>query len=275
MRDLRSAVGGGYGDLSVVISCPSPDHEDSSPSCSVYHDHMFCHGCRRWWSFGEALANFGKTEADLAEVSPVLREKMVDVPPASLVRAWHETLVDRRSPLSHRITYLHERGLHWSTIRDHQLGHTGRYFTIPVFNEGVLMNVKRRRDDTLTDEDAPKYLNSRHAAPMAFRPAKGAGPVAICEGEFDALLLSQYGVDAITSTHGAGSLPKVVAGLRAPVIYVLTDQDHAGEEAANAINPVVKGRVVRVRFGAKDVTDALWGKSGYERLELLRRWFAQ
>lgn len=281
-RDLRFAVGIPRGDGPAWLNCPR--HEDNSPSLAVYADHGFSFCCREWFSPEAILELTGKLFEDLRELSDaeaeaLSRRREVHLPDASLVETWHQNLVDKRSPVARRRDWLKARGLRYTTILRHRLGHTGRYFTIPVWGRGNrLLSVKQRRDDDYCDADAPKYVAPAGQLPLVYRPGGGEGRyTAICEGEFDALLLSQYGVDAITSTGGAGSLPAVFAGWRFPRgAFYLGDQDMAGEQAYLNLVPVVKGRLTRVRWaGAKDVTDCLMGLGEAERLTTMSRWFSQ
>jgi DNA primase len=98
---------------------------------------------------------------------------------------------------------------------------------------------------------------------------------AVCEGELDALLLAQLGLDAITSTGGAGDLARRLRGVRLPRrVYVLTDQDDAGDAAAFAVREArTSTDWVRVRWDrGKDVTEALAPLPDADRVSLLRRW---
>lgn len=163
-------------------------------------------------------------------------------------------------PRRDRGVYLLDRGLFLQTLRQQRIGHDGERFTIPVWNadRSQLLNVKFRTDPRYADPDAPKYDQPRGVPTSIYRPNAGGDPVVICEGEFDALALAQLGCDAVTSTAGAGNLAALLRHERLrPPVYIATDQDDAGEEAARALTAAFPA-ARRLRWaGANDVSEAL------------------
>lgn len=113
-----------------------------------------------------------------------------------------------------------------------------------------------------------------------YRPNKGGSPVVFCEGEFDALILAQVGCDSITSTGGAGDLAKTCGFLgfnygrserTSRPIYIATDQDDAGEEAARKLSTSYP-TALRMRWSdGNDVSDAVKNSSD-SPLRTVRRW---
>lgn len=98
----------------------------------------------------------------------------------------------------------------------------------------------------------------------------------ICEGELDAIVLSQYGVDAVTTTGGAGSLPRFFQNNRIGVtnIYVATDQDDPGNQSATELANVLYGKVLRCHWdGGSDISARLMEVPIDERAQEIRRWF--
>lgn len=105
----------------------------------------------------------------------------------------------------HALAYLTgPRGLTDETIRRWELGYDipGNAITIPVRDESnALLGIKRR---FLSVDAEPKAVNSRGLAalyPLAVFEEDPAA-VVLCEGEFDALLLNQHGIPAVTPTTG-------------------------------------------------------------------------
>ncbi|MCC6629694.1 MAG: toprim domain-containing protein [Chloroflexi bacterium] len=273
--DLRYAFGQPRGRQVIHVACPL--HQDDSPSLAVYPDHGWCFSCGVYFTPPQLLDLAGTSGDDLPAAAAQARE---DAPPPapSLVAAWQQTLLHQHSPRHHRLAYLTGRGLRLDTIRQARLGHTGTRFAIPVVNKrGVAIGVKFRRDDDYCDPDAPKYLHPPGQPPLVYRPLPRGRIKAIAEGEFDALLLSQYGIDAMTTLAGADSLVNVFGGwsFRQPV-FICTDLDDAGEKAAAALAQVISApQVKRVRWpSGNDVTEALLALPEYRRADALWSWFS-
>jgi hypothetical protein len=159
------------------------------------------------------------------------------------------------------LSYLHGRGLTDETIRSARLGYVDRATVpskaggsfvvsgvfIPWFDGDRLTLVKVRR----LDDGKPKYAEVFRNGPRAFpsldaiRPGR---PLVACEGEFDALLLSQELGDfaSVVTLGSASSLADadVFSAVRsAAFLYAAHDADDAGDKAA-ALWP---SRAVRVR----------------------------
>lgn len=168
-----------------------------------------------------------------------------------------------------------ERFLTDETIRAARLGfvqgllvpaNSGKRFpatgiTIPWFDNGRLAAVKIRR----TDGREPKYIEAFRDRPALFAPfgVRPGNPLIVVEGEFDALLLGQeLGRIASVATLGSASGKRSAAAsltiATAPILYVATDADGAGDKAADAW----PRRAVRVRPPDKDWTEAREGGFG-------------
>ena len=277
-KDLRWAVGRPRGDSPIHIHCPR--HDDTEGSLAVYHDHGWCYGCpkdRAYFTPAEIVALAKVRADDLPEADTVTDRNAPPPPPSpALIRIWHENLVSPASPLTERVAWLYDRGITPETIRRQQLGHTGRYFTLPVWDmkTGQLLGIRQRRDDRYCDPDAPKYTQPARQPALLYRPNPWGRVKIITEGEFDALVLAQLGLDAMTSTAGAGSLATLFAGWRFhKPVWVATDQDPAGDDAYAALRRAVTGDLRRVRFGgAKDVSDALAGLRDWQAADVVAGW---
>lgn len=252
-----------------MVACPF--HDDSTPSLALYPDHAYCFaGCGKIsyaqlpaWIRDQAQA--GERRREQTSGSPVK-----GVPTGRLLSQlalWHQVLLTDQGALG----WLSRRGIDLSLVTRYQLGHTGEHFVIPVWQGSRITGVRFRRDERF-QPDGPKYLSPAGQPVLVFRPRPDGFPCVVVEGELDALLLVQLGVDAVTTTGGAGSLAKTLGPLlRGRRILVATDQDAAGDAAAQAL--ATYAQVYRVRWqGAKDVSELLAPLSLPQRIALVQDW---
>lgn len=263
MIDLRRVVSRQvYGTGPVKIQCLNPLHRDDAASLAVYADNLHCFGCG-WHrnDLDECLSLLGGTiEAASSEVVTTDRPAIA----ATLAQA---KLYNRLLHLCPQYAdwYL-GRGLAWETIDEACLGYDGFRFTIPVFDiNGNLLTIRYRKDDSITPNDYwqedgylfapthaevearqrkrytnPKYLGTRGSNDVYLYGAqwlRDTSSVVVCEGELDALLLHQHALPAVSTTNGAGRVFSCLDMLpdlwkQTTVLYVATDQDKAGNEAA-------------------------------------------
>jgi DNA primase len=188
------------------------------------------HGC----DFPTALA-------ELAPLAGVALPNRAPAPPAAprvidaaIPAAFHDALLADPD----RLTFLAERrGLTLETIRDYEIGHDGQRYTIPIRDEvGECVNIRRY------DPNAANKMISYRSGFGAARlfPIREAlldrEPVLIVEGEWDALLARQNGLNAVTCTGGAGTWREGWNALfRGRDVVICYDCDPAGREGARKI----------------------------------------
>jgi DNA primase len=187
---------------------------------------------------------------------------------------------------SDALAYLRNRGLTPETIRQARLGWTpdtsisieggARFWrisgiTLPWLDGNHLTRLKIRR---LGEVKGRRYVEAFRERPTLFpgpamvRPGK---PLVIVEGELDALLLGQAlgELAAVVTLDSASARPEGstdLAMLAAPVWYLATDADEAGDKAASDWPP----RANRVRPPeGKD-----WGDTHKAGIDL-RRWWVE
>jgi hypothetical protein len=183
------------------------------------------------------------------------------------------------------LAYLRGRCLTNSTIRAARLGWTPRAMlptadgirywratgiVIPWFDGDRLCLVKIRQPDGRK----PRYAEAHRDRPRFFPGLEAIRPgvtLVMTEGELDALLLGQELAElaAVVTLGPASSIrpePAILGMmLSAPVWYLATDADDAGESAASGWPP--RARRVRPPAPAKDWTEA--AQAGVN----LRRWW--
>ena len=263
----------------VFLYCPA--HGDQGrPNLAVYRDGTYCFACgfkespeaflERVSQDPGALQGFrvGGSGGNLRGPSPEEIE--------AWVREAHANLWE--GPLRGRQAWVQERGLSLVYAREQGLGHTGVAFLIPYRGpRGELLGAKLRADP---EASLPwKYRNLPGSKGQAFRPNPGGSPLVVVEGELDALVLAQYGADALTVSNGAVGLRRLPSLVRLPASGVLlaTDWDAAGEETSKELLRAYPGwrRLPQPVPGVKDVSEWLSGVPRGERGCALRDWLSR
>lgn len=174
--------------------------------------------------------------------------------------------------------YLNGRGIPDPLIHRYLLGWDGRRITIPVTNRaGKVAFFKLAKDP----EDAslgPKMLASAGSYAELYgwdRILSNPSEILICEGEFDRLVLEANGLQAVTSTAGAGTFRAewAEAFKDIPQVYVCFDRDEVGRAGAQRVAQLIRhARIVQLpeEVGeGGDVTD-FFIRLGRSREEFLR-----
>ncbi len=259
------------------IICPF--HAENTPSLHVYDDGGWkCYGCSKHGDVIDFVGYlfYGNTyNPDSHFLDIVDRLGALDIKPLPQVASaakpqpkkkshlripnedvtrWHSSMTN-----DHR-AWWHSRGLNDTTIDYFRLGFDGDRYTIPVGYRGVWFNVRRRAtpEATKRNPDTPKYLSATGSRVGLFNAdiLHGCQQLVICEGEIDAMLLHQNGIDAICSTAGAGTwrLNWNEHLTHIPHIYVVFDNDEAGERGARKVKMALhRAKIVKLPQWYKDI----------------------
>ncbi len=255
------------------------------PNLAVYRDHCYCFVCHKWEGvLGLVAAIEGldilrefprvlEAARRLAGTSSSLRpssrpaaapEGPAAIPSLATVERWHRALLG--GSLKERQEWLLRRGILVQTLISERIGHTGKAFVIPVWDDRHqnILTLRFRRDDALAPS-APKYWGLRGSNGTLLYNAHLLSSlrgerVILCEGELDALRLSQEGLCAVSFTNGAAAGAAAAVGFLRDVeaIIVAYDADEAGYlrglEIAKALAP--RARLARWHpADGKDVTE--------------------
>jgi DNA primase len=249
-------------------------HQDSGrPNLAVYRDHCYCYRCgASEGSLGLLAAlrgldirrDFAKVCAEAealidAEEGVVLKteDKKLDPLPLSIVESYHRSLL--ANPKCQQ--WLFARGIPIEAIIQERIGHSGKAFTIPVWDDDHhnVLTIRFRRDDTVTTS-GPKYwgifgrngtlLYNAHLLKSQLNK-----PIILCEGELDALLLASYGERAVSQTNG--NRADILERLRGfDDVVVAYDQDSASWFRAFEVAAKLNANVLRWHpKNGKDVTE--------------------
>ena len=288
--DLETAFGVRFnGSSNVNAYCPF--HEDpsiaQSKSASVSLEGLFkCHGCSAAGDVFDFYARAqGVTRGQAVEALRGTRTGGQPSQPVHKMRKLSGDMVDIcQDMLQDNQTFLNylyeERGLADSTIERFKIGCDERRITIPIFDiEGQLVNIRR-------------YLPHASSSPKMLSFAKGYGQprlypidilagtpleerIILCEGEWDALLLNQYHIPAVSVTAGVttwnSTFTAAFADREVAIIYDVNDKDDIGQRVAWERARVLRsvGASVRIvtlpldpdKYRGGDVTNYLVGES--------------
>jgi len=137
-----------------------------------------------------------------------------------------------------KIVYVRDvRGLTDATIRNRQIGwdRQRNAYAIPIYDAaGKLVNVRYYQTKTATRKARRWGVTDHNEARLyPIDVLESATSLVICAGEWDALVLNQHGIPAITSTGGEGSWnPAWDELFRDKRVWVLYDCDEAGRAGA-------------------------------------------
>lgn len=162
--------------------------------------------------------------------------------------------------------YLQGRGFTDETIKHFKVGAEGQVVKLPYFKLGELTNIKYR---SVVDK---KMWQEKDAEPLLFNRDNIYDDILnICEGEFDAMALHQYGIEAVSIPGGASNMDWIerewdyIETFRH--INLCFDADTAGQEgAAKAAARLGLWRCSIVELPKKDVNECLL--SGISREEI-------
>jgi 5S rRNA maturation endonuclease (ribonuclease M5) len=178
----------------------------------------------------------------------------------------HKKWVD--SLLSHEegVTYLGNRGITEELIREYELGYDGSGIIYPVYINGIMLD--RRVYNLHQEGTEAKIKSERGAKPLLFpydkwmEKLEGSPSTLLTAGENDTLLARKYGFNAVESTMGEGSFPKMFLRLfEGRKVIICYDCDEAGKTASKQIAFLLKEAKADVYIadlglsGAKDDKD--------------------
>jgi len=150
-------------------------------------------------------------------------------------------------------SWLNKRGISDETIRIYELAWNGTHIVIPVHDAfGKILFNKYRRDPDVTEGAKYLYDAGSKSSLYGLKTLTDARVVFIVEGEMDALALISKGVQAVSSTGGAGSWSDdFTALLSRRDCIIVYDYDDAGIKGAFNVASLVPGS--RIAWLPKEV----------------------
>ena len=213
--------------------------------------------------------------------APDRRQLEGDRPPPGMAEQYHERLVNGEAP--EVMEYLQARGFTEETIKRFRLGVCGKgdrfFVSIPHYFDGECVCLKMRsvppaKKSFLRWKDCPSVLFNGDCLADLKDQAPRDRVVLLCEGETDAMALTQLGYRyAVSSTTGAGKADWPAHWVEpldaATTIFIVYDNDEAGERGAKKTAAVLgKFRCRRVRLPLHDaatMVEAGFGKDEVDK----------
>ncbi|MDA0700329.1 MAG: CHC2 zinc finger domain-containing protein [bacterium] len=234
------------------LRCPSPDHEDRTPSAYAHPDdrggHVHCYGCGRHWDLVDVLTEIrGMTMREALEhvgrasdrTAPKRRRTLR--PPASVKECPKEPLqqhiVDthqRRAAKLDRVpAAFHSRGLTLEDCHLLQVAAEGEDAIFPIWGpDGATLRLKKRLHHPMKSGGKYLYVDVASGTPAWCSPTvRTADLVLVIEGELNGAVAwrarPELGVVGVAGVSGC--LP--FDALRGRTVVVYTDADEVGRRA--------------------------------------------
>ncbi len=141
-------------------------------------------------------------------------------------------------------SYLVDRGITDDLVGQFKIGYgefyDRKWITIPVKDrDGIFCFLKLRKDPSDESNDNKyKFYPTGSGAEIFGREClkDNKDMVVVCEGEFDCMMLQNFGIPSITSTAEAGNFKKewIEELVDLEKIYVCFDKDEAGEKGVSS-----------------------------------------
>lgn len=146
---------------------------------------------------------------------------------------------------------LEQRGLTQETIKRFKLGHDGQRYFIPIVGtHGDYVNVRRYKPGADASDKMLSWragFGNARLFPLSFRDTDD--PVYLFEGEMDTLLAQQCGLNAVTTTGGAGTWREQwnteFAGRDVVICY---DEDAAGRRGAQNVAHAIRLHAASIKI---------------------------
>lgn len=170
---------------------------------------------------GDFFSGFSRPEKETKKISLKLIEECQKALPSRIVDYLNTRGISEKTILKYKLGYKYEYGKSWISIPIKDINGNYSFFKLredPEFGKGKIT-----------------WPNGIEAQIYDWESLLTAsGKVLICEGEMDALLMKSEGIQAISGTHGAGTVKDQWLEYFKPELeyFICYDNDNAGKEGA-------------------------------------------
>ena len=239
----------------AILNCPFCDDTKGNFAVSLDSGAWQCmrkNNCGRQGSWWDLQKEMGDTPARIDSDGMLIeRAKRVEYKRPNV----HGLKLGQRN-----LSYLtEERKFTPKTLQQFHIGQKDdKTIMIPYYKDSIVVNVKYRETGT------KKMWQEKDAEPVLFnRDRCKDGPhLVITEGEFDAMTLAQYGIDAVSVPSGAEDVRWIEHEWeylqQYQSVYLMLDYDTAGQRAVETVaTRLGRWRCYRVVLPHKDANDCL------------------
>jgi 5S rRNA maturation endonuclease (ribonuclease M5) len=157
----------------------------------------------------------------------------------------HQSFVDMLLAHDEGLSFLGNRGITEEMITEYELGYNGEGIVYPVYVNGIMLD---KRVYNMHQEGLEAKIKSQKGAkPLLFPYDKWNEKLGesdftlLSAGENDTLLARKYGFNAVESTMGEGSFPKIFLRLfQNRKVIICYDCDEAGNKASKQVAFLLK-----------------------------------
>ena len=236
----------------LLLACLLSNCDSEGNTKHLYMDadtgQFWCHKCHKKGNLVTIAEYLGLNPSDLFEKPKIktvklksgrkveLKEELKSEELLEKAASYHKGL----SPIQRE--YLNKRGISTDTIESRLIGegelHGVKRITLPVFDKnGNVVSIKARVVPELEESTDAKYVYFPTGAKASLYgldllEKSTSDFLIISEGEFDSLILAQWGYTAVSSTGGAGTFSSdwISCFDKFQKIYFCYDNDTAGKE---------------------------------------------
>ncbi len=156
--------------------------------------------------------------------------------------------------------YLEQHGISKEIADLYEITSNKNYLHIPIKDQkGNTLFINSRFLNYSKDSKESKYKNSKNSKATLFNldTVSEDNQIILCEGEIDAIRLSQEGIPAISSTGGSSTFTQDFADqLSDKQILICYDNDLAGTKGIqNVLNLIPNAKIIKLPQNSKDVCE--------------------
>ena len=252
------------GATQVYALCPF--HKEKVPSFTINTEthQWYCHGCGEGGGYVSFLVKYlGLDKHDAIEIVENWKDgKGFPFPSETVVEEAQNCLKNNALALQ----LLHSWGVTDKVIEREQIGFSNaeqRYYFPIRTRYGYLVNIRKYMPAEFREgkTNAPKCIGVKGCNQSRFWPWSSferSNTIFIVEGEKDCLAAISQGLNAVTGTGGSTIPPEDYSVFQGKKVYVMTDNDDAGDKIAQKYVDIISGQtndIKRVKLPVKDFTD--------------------
>jgi twinkle protein len=247
----------------AILNCPFCEDREKKLSINLSTGLFQCFHANKCGVSG----SFTDFQRKLGDKPVSLKEKDIFYNPPKK-KQYRKPSVSIVQPTNEVVAYLHHRGFTDETIAHFKIGsENGEAVSFPYYRNGELINVKYRS----IKEKA--FWAIKDAELILFnRDNIMDDKLVICEGEFDAMALHQYGLGAVSVPGGASNIQWVESEWdyleTFSLIYLCYDNDDAGQQGARDLAVKLgEWRCKLVTLPFKDANECLMKGIGKDAID--------